>query len=65
MDEDGDEDADEEDAMDVAEDKQQKAPTLTNVILRRWQKALLEVCPPLNQVFHVLSQISSIDLYVH
>lgn len=32
-----------EDAMDIAEEEGEKAPTLTSDILRRWQKALLEV----------------------
>lgn len=47
MDEEGEEDSD-DDVMDVEEgneesEEEQKAPTLTSEILRRWQKALLEV----------------------
>lgn len=32
-----------EDAMDIAQEEGEKAPTLTSDILRKWQKALLEV----------------------
>ena len=43
---DDDDDEIKENAMDIAEEEEggEKAPTLTNDILRRWQKALLEVC---------------------
>ena len=44
VDEDDDEDLDvDEDGMDEDEEEEAKAPVLTKEILRRWQKALLEV----------------------